>query len=230
MTRYYYGCDEIPQGWKSYYRRCTALELDLAGHEHPPTIKTLNRWRVESPRGFSFVLHLDAGANEALQAAASRGATELGEDFEQGWARTVEQAHALAARAILVKTPLSFGPAAETRALMSALGERARELKQALIWEASGVWGTEATRDWAEEHGIIYAIDPFLAQRDEIAPGKQDGCFILNERAAMRRKFDQYDIEDLLDWSSTYQRVFILLRGRFKWDHARELQYVLEHR
>lgn len=230
MTHIYYGCDEVPEGWDRYFAQCNALEVDLTRWgESPPTIRTLNSWRVDSPRGFCFVLHLDEQATAALLEASRAEEAELGEAFERGWERTLERAEALAARALMLSTPPGFSPNTTNRALIEAIGERGAEIKQALLWEPSGPWEPYATRDWAAERGVEVGIDPFLAMREGVEPGRGDVCHILRERAGMRRQFDQFDMEDLLDRLSVYQRAFVLLRGRYQWDHARELRHAIEY-
>ena len=227
-TTIYYSCDEVPQGWRRYFAQCNALELSL-DPVNTPTIRTLNRWRVDSPRGFCFVLHLSQPLQAALLEASKGGKRTLPASALQAWETTVEQAKALAAKAVLWRSPLELSPTEHSRALLTQLAQLAREAKLALIWESDGMWNREATHAFAQEHGIIYAIDPFLWSREELAFGRGDGCFLINERAGARRKFDQYDMEELVGHAASYQRVFALCRGRFKWDHARELRYVLEY-
>lgn len=227
-TKFYYGCDEVAHGWKRYFEQCNALELAL-DPVNTPTIKTLNRWRVESPRGFCFVLHLHPELQSALVETAQRQGSKLSAAALQGWEKTMEQARALAAKALLWRSPFDYSPTQTSRDLMVELAKKAQEAKLPLIWESEGMWNKEATHAFAQEHGIIYAIDPFLWSREELEFGHGDACFILHERAGARRKFDQYDMEELMGFAQPYQRAFVLCRGRFKWDHARELRYVLEY-
>jgi len=75
--------------------------------------------------------------------------------------------------------------------------------------------------------GLGVAIGRFLAMGAELEPGTRDACFIVAERSGMRRRFDQYDFEELVYWAQRPQRVFTLLRGRFQWEHAKELRHVI---
>lgn len=232
MTKYYYGCDEVIQGWSRYFDLCNALELDLSAEKNPPTIATLNRWRVESPRQFGFILHIHEDIVSALAAAGERGSKRLPKSIDAAIEQTFERAHALAAKALIVSTPAEFTPGESSKHLLSQLEERLvskQDKARPLIWEPSGLWQREDAMAWSSQHtGLTLAHDPFMAIRDgDPCAAKQDACFIVNERAGMRRKFDQYDFEDLLDWSSGTQRAFILLRGRFKAQHAKELHYIL---
>lgn len=229
MTKIYYGSDEVPRGWGRYYAMCNALELDLTTLENRPRTETLNRWRVESPKGFAFVLHADPDVVEGLAALSQADRTELDDRVRQGWERTMAAAHALAAKAVLIRTPMSFSPSAASRELMRKLAtELAAEARPLVIWETEGMWSVEDTRDLAESLGLVYALDPFLARRDDIEFTRGDACFVITERGGMRRDFDPYDIEELLDAASRYDRIFVLLRGRFKWPHARIFRDLLK--
>lgn len=219
MTKIYFGCDEIPRHWDQYFSLCNAIELDLSQLDNVPRKDTLNRWRVESPRGFAFVLRVDPSVERELVDARS---PELSDDLRQGWTTTLERARALAARALLIRTPLSFSPGNTERRLLEEFAENlGREFSKPIIWEATGPWDTEATREWAADRGLTYAHDPFLAMRDEIGFHHGDGAFILSERAGLRREFDRYDVRRLIEQLGSYNRVFFLLRGRFKWEYAR---------
>lgn len=229
MTKIYYGCDHVPHGWGRYFATCNALELDLETYEQKPSISTLNRWRVESPKGFGFVLHVDPAVTQGLIRLSDQNAAQLDDSVREGWAKTLEAARALAARAVFLKTPLSFSPNANNRALITQLAnELYQNQKFVLIWESEGMWPVEQTRDFAQSLRIAYAVDPFLLERDGIDLTHGDACFILTERAGMRREFDTYDIEQLIDWTQGHDRVFMLLRGRFQWKHARELRNALQ--
>lgn len=221
MARIYAGHDDITRGWGRLTSRCDLLEV--TPEILPKTTRTLNRWRVESPRLFAFVLHLDPLATSALTMASAAGRSTLGEDFEKGWDLTMDRAKALAAKAILMPTTFSFSPSEPSRALIAAVAEKARKVKETVIWEATGSWDLETTRDWAESLGLAYAYDPFLAARDGLEFTRKDACFIVTERAGGRRRFDEFDMEDLLRNCSTYDRSYILLRGRHKWHHAHQL-------
>jgi uncharacterized protein YecE (DUF72 family) len=230
MSKIYYGCDELARGWKHYFRQCNALELDVESFDAPPKLATLNRWRVESPRGFCFTVRADSQFIKALTRLSDRGAEELDEAVRQSWQTTVERAHALAARAILIRTPPEFSPGSVSRTLLERVAEElAGPVKPAVIWESDGLWQLKDTRDFAQSIGLVYAFDPFIAHREEIAFTHGDTAWALTERAGLRRKLDQFDMETLIGWAENYDRVFCFLRGRFKWEHARELKVALEY-
>jgi uncharacterized protein YecE (DUF72 family) len=230
MGKIYYGCDELARSWEHYFNVCNALEIDIESFDAPPKVETLNRWRVDSPRGFCFVLDVDPQFTNALAKLGDRGADQLDDAVRQGWEATLERAHALAAKAILIKTPPDFFPGSVSRTLLERVSEQlVSDTKQAVIWESQGPWELKGTREFAEEIGLVYAYDPFIAHREGLGFTHGDTCWVLTERAGLRRKLDQFDMETLIDWTNNYDRAFVLLRGRFKWDHANELRVALEY-
>lgn len=230
MTKIYFGCDEIPRHWDQYFSLCNALELDLDRFDNPPRIETLNGWRVDSPRGFAFVLHVDDEVEQGLIEAASSDGDGLPDRLRRGWDRTMEHANALAAKALLFRTPVSLSPGETSRSALDEFATTlAADFDRPIIWEAAGTWDTESTREWAAERGLTYAYDPFLAFRDDIELTHGDGAFVLSERAGLRREFDRYDIRGLIDAVSSYNRAFFLLRGRFKWKYAEHFGELLDY-
>lgn len=230
MTKIYFGCDRIPRHWQHYFERCNAIELDLSILDNPPKIETLNRWRVDSPKGFAFILRAHESVEKGLVAAAKTDDHKLSQKARDGWKQTLERAQALAARALLIRTPRAFSPGNGTRAAIRGFAEQfSDDFSRPIIWESQGMWDTESTRELADEIGLTYAYDPFIAVRDEIDLGSGDGAFVLTERAGMRREFDRYDIRGLMDRLGSYNRAYFMLRGRFQWEHAQHFADLLDH-
>lgn len=228
MTRIYYGCDEVPMGWERYFALCDALEIPHS--EKFPSISTLNRWRVDSPKGFAFIPHAVPELMPAMMAATARGEGKMTDAVREAWAATEERAQALAAKAILMRTPLDFFPSTGNRQLIEAMGaELLADSKRVVIWEAIGSWPVEESREFAEANGFCFAIDPFIAAQEQIPFTRGDACFVVTERAALRRNFDQFDMEQLVEWAGSYDRAFVLFRGQYKFRHAKELKLVIEY-
>ena len=110
MPKVYYGTSELERGWERYYERSNLFEIALSGGEHDPSVKTLNRWRVNSPKGFSFVLHATPELSQALVRGHKRDDASWSEELNAAWEETTKLAHACAAKAILIATPMEFSP------------------------------------------------------------------------------------------------------------------------
>lgn len=218
----YFGLDEIEGGWDRYMDRYTLMEVPET--KNPATVETLNRWRVESPRGFAFVLHATREFIAELEAIVDRGDNAPTPALDAAWKAIEERANALAAKGILIETGPEFTPSTRSRELLQHLAERyGSTVKAKLIWASFGLWEAESTRDFAESIGLVYAIDPFMFRQEGTSFSNGDACFLVQERAGSRRFFDQYDFEQMIEWASVYDRVFVLLHGRYKSKHAREL-------
>jgi uncharacterized protein YecE (DUF72 family) len=228
MTKIYYGCDEIKAGWSRYFDLANCFEIRHT--VKTPSIKTLNRWRVDSPKGFAFVIHARPELGRHFADASSRGSGEFTPEMAEEWAATCDRSHAAAAKAILLQTPAEFSPSQHSRRLIDTFAEhiKASSPKACVIWEPMGIWTREETLSISAKHGLIPVMDPFMMERDEIAFSGSDACWLLTERAASRRHFDQFDMEQVLDWAGTYDRVFVLFRGRFKRKHLQEFSHVVK--
>jgi hypothetical protein len=227
----YYGFDEVLYGWDRYFDLCNAFEVrNPRDPDKFPSDATLNRWRVDSPRGFAWILHAVPEMSAALVNAYEAGTTELGDAFHAAIERTEKRAHALSAKAILLETPPGFPPSDVSRGLVRALGQAwSEQTKRALIWESSGLWTAEDGRNVAADSGFVYAVDPFIIERDELGFGRGgDAAFRVTERAAARRHFDAWEMEKLVGWSDAFDRTFVLLSGRYKIPHAKELSLLLQ--
>ena len=231
MARYFYGCDEVTRGWESYFDLCNAVELDLSKFDEPPKIETLNGWRVDSPKNFCFILHLEPQIRRYLgkgDELVPDSREEYPDVVEEAWQTTLERASALAARALLVSTGESFSPGETNRKRMRAFVEHfAGETDAPLLWEPSGLWNVEDTCEFADEAGLVPVYDPFVAQREGFEFTHGDVGFVITERPGMRRQFDVFDFKELMRWTDNYDRVFSMLRGRHKWAHAQQFQIAI---
>lgn len=233
MARYFYGCDEVNEGWDNYFELCNALELDLETFKETPKIETLNSWRVDSPKNFCFILHVRPEISQWL-GTAEGDVPEEPEDFparvRQAWDVTLDRAHAVAARALLIPTDEAFTPGEShrkfLRAFVDILGDRT---DAALLWEPSGLWTRDQRVDFADELDIAPTYDPFIAEREGHQFGHGDVAFTITERAGRRRQYDTFDFRELLQWTGKYDRVFAMLRGRHKWSHAQKMKAALQH-
>lgn len=232
MARYYYGCDSVDKGWEQYFELCNAFEFDPDAYDEPPTIETLNGWRVDSPRNFCFIVHAAHRIKRHFRGGARVDAdpTELPEVVEKGWETTLERARALAAKAVLLPTPTEFRPSETNRDTLRAFADLVDDDAPKVLWEPSGVWSIDQVRDFADELGFAPVYDPFMADREDLGFRHGDAGFAITERAARRRQFDVFDFEKMIGWTQNYDRLFTMFRGRHKWAHAQNMQVALRRR
>lgn len=225
----YFGFDEVVYGWSRYFDLCNSFELRSAvdGADNP-SIATLNRWRVESPRGFAWLLHVEPEINRLIVEAFEHG-DELPKAIDDAISATEVRAHALAAKALVLETPPELPPSDHSRHLLAKLGQRlSKASKRPVLWEASGLWTREDASAVADAAGFHFIVDPFqLEAEGERLPPSPIAAFRVTERAAARRQFDGYEMEQLVDWSSQHERAFLMLAGRYKITHAKELSLFL---
>ncbi len=228
MQKVYFGCNELQHDWEHYFERFNAIELDLSTYREMPKESTLNRWRVESPRGFCFTLHADPRVGPALARAGSVSSIEQDDALWDVWDEYEQRAEALAAKAILLRTPQELSPGDDSIAKLRAFAERANERTDRLIlWEPQGLWTVPQVRETADSLELTPVYDPFVAHREGHGFSHGDAGFALSERAGARRRFDVFDFQRLTDWTSSYDRIFVMLRGRNKWTHARQFRAAL---
>lgn len=226
----YYGFDEVVYGWERYFDLCNAFELRAPQDKtDAPSISTLNKWRVDSPKGFGWLIHAEPEIAEGLVAAYEADAESLPAYVDEAIERTEERAHALGAKAIILETPAELPPSDASRRLVVELGQAwTAQTKRPLIWESSGLWTSEDGRAVAAEGGLVYVVDPFILEQEEIGLGRGgDAAFRITERAAARRQFDSWEMEKLIGWCEPFDRAFILLAGRYKIPHAKELSVLM---
>ncbi len=231
MARYFFGCDEINEGWERYLELCNGLEVDLEGFQETPTLETLNGWRVDSPKNFCFMLHVRPEIGRYLAAADGEIPSERSEyppTVREAWNVTTERAGALAARALLVSTPPEFTPGDRNRERLEAFVETfGGETGAAWLWEPSGLWTVDQRCELADRLDIAPVYDPFVAHREGHEFTHGDVGFTITERPGMRRQYDTFDFQNLIGWTDRYDRVFIMLRGRHKWPHAQKMNAAL---
>lgn len=233
MPKVYYGTDELKTSWEEYYERCNAIQLDLSTFPNEPKPETMNKWRVESPKGFAFILHADVGVRQGFQQMAGTDEpdeVDLEAHFGAGWEKTMEQADHMAAKAILLRTPGALTPGTANRRLLERFAARFVDPTDLVVlWEPAGLWNIKQTREFAAQVGLTPTYDPFLAHREDLGFEHGDVGFTITERAAMRRQFDIFDFKQMLSWTRNYDRLFVMCRGRHKWAHIDKLSAAVKH-
>lgn len=222
MKNIYFGCDAIPGDWEDYAKLCNLAEIDLGSLPSPPKASTLQRWRSKTPKGFAFALHAHREFVEGILAQYRSDSPTLSDEMRRGWEQTVKRASHLSAKSIIIQLENDFAPGATSRKLIDLIAANlADQTDAAIAMDLRGPWPMEKTRDQIDQRQLVYAYDPFVARREKMEFSHGDACFILTERPGMRRKYEAHDLRSVLGWADNFDRTFTLLRGRFKWEHAR---------
>ena len=73
--------------------------------------------------------------------------------------------------------------------------------------------------DLSRSLGLVPVFDPFTD--DNIPPGHGTAYFALYSRRGLRARFDDFDMEELLERCEPYQRTIIIFRGTERYRDAR---------
>jgi hypothetical protein len=209
------GCAELPPGMgrAAYFRRLPFLEMRLPG-DRAPAARVAERWREESGQGqlalvaprslCSFHRPDGPGADEL-----ARGADELAE--------VASRAHAAA---VVFITPPDLSPSSANRdrlqqfftAVVSSdrLGGDAAPLR---VWQPDGLWRPASAVAFADELGIVAAVDPLAG--DPLEEGIPDAGPIAYARVTglgrPGRPLGTDDLERLVEWAGSSEQAYIAL-------------------
>ncbi|MBH23710.1 MAG: hypothetical protein CMH57_04445 [Myxococcales bacterium] len=224
MTHIFIGCNRIVGRRQAYFNKLSALEVN-ATFDDEVSGKRLGQWRTESRKGFAFTMKASCGVTHAVtsseQLPESLQSFPLG-DFgllrdtpavRAAWQETLDLAEQLSPKAILLQTPLEFSPGSASVARIRWFAEELAPMagKVRVAWQPHGLWEVPGFVELCHEIGLIPVYDPFI---DEPIPaGKGTAYFVLYQRRGLRSRFDDFDMEELLELCEPYQRVIIIFRG-----------------
>ena len=232
------GCGPIPPKRDKYFEQFNCAELSEAMFQEI-RYKTLRGWNSDRPEGFDYVLGVHRWLG--LEPLDESGPPPM-EGFPKGdfglfastdanralWAETAAQAEALAANAVIIRTPPGFSPSEENRAnLRTFLADIVGEVPFDFVWEARGLWTTPERQALASELGITIAVDPY----DESSmPEPPDHAAYYTVTAPNGRvRFSQEDFFDLAEFLSAHEHsVRMIFRGPEREWNAGHLLKALE--
>jgi uncharacterized protein YecE (DUF72 family) len=162
-----------------YVKRFEVVEVQITFYQ-PPQIKTLERWRAESPDGFEFTVKTwQLVTHESTSPTYRRlkrklsdperedvGAFKPTEIVREAWQTTLACADALRAKRVLIQCPARFTPTATNVANFSTFMREARSARDDLIfvWEPRGNWPDDLVRDLCNEFRLVHVVDPLAAR------------------------------------------------------------------
>jgi len=194
----------LPQA--EYAQLFTCVEIQHTFYQ-PPQLSTLERWRVNAPRGFEFTLKAwQLITHEAKSPTYKRLKKNLTEEerneagyfkstriVQEAWAATLSCAKALKARAILFQCPASFRQTGENIANLARFFSSIKREKFIYCWEPRGEWDSQLVRSICADLNLWHAVDPF-AQRTETP----DKCYFrLHGRKGWRYRYEDGELTEL---------------------------------
>jgi uncharacterized protein YecE (DUF72 family) len=209
------GCAELPPGMNraAYFRRLSLLEMRLPG-DRPPAARVAERWREEAGEGqLALVAPRDLCS---FHRPSGPGADEL----ERAAAELANVAARARAAAVVFVTPPDLSPSSANRDRLQhffaavagpdRFGGGAGPLR---VWQPDGLWRPAAAAAFAEELGIVAAVDPLAA--DPLEEGIPDAATVAYARVTglgrPSRPLGTDDLDRLAEWAAPAERAFIVL-------------------
>jgi uncharacterized protein YecE (DUF72 family) len=239
MQDFYVGCGPIPTRRRGYFDTFNALEISETWYE-PIGLETLKQWRQEAGEGTYLALHiwrwialdhLELTAEPPLGLPIDQvGLCRATDANAELWKTVREQADALDADAVWIRTPASLSPSKKNRQELEKFQQEIiGNVPFDIIWEARGMWDPDDVYDFAESLGWRLAIDPHQEFEFPEAKGS-DGVYVHHQPRG-RKNFDRDDCEDLLDIYEEHDgEVLAIFRGASRQRNAQRMKQAYEDR
>ncbi|HVF57871.1 MAG TPA: DUF72 domain-containing protein [Pyrinomonadaceae bacterium] len=226
------GCCGFRMARADYAAEFPVVEVQQTFYQ-PPQIKTLRRWREESPAAFEFTLKAwQLITHEARSPTYKRLRRELTEEERAGcgafrrspivreaWDVTRACAEALDARRVLFQCPASFTPTAENLKRMREFFGATKRGKLEFLWEPRGAWPDELVRSLCDELDLTHVVDPFVARTVTTSRARY---FRLHGRGGWRYQYEDGELEELLSMLPRGKTSYVLFNNvRMREDASR---------
>ena len=222
MRKIHIGCGPYPPSRKRYQQRFRCVEVSdtYFGPSRPATLKG---WRDEADEGFSFILGaygfcsfdpLDhKGEFPSDHPVRDFGLLQPTEANRLVWADTHEQALALGAKLVLLKTPPAFSPSQRNRDNLAAfVRDIVGEAPYRLVWEGRGIWQDDEKAALAAEHGMLVVQDPW--GESQFPPVPEGDAYYAVTAPWGRTFFSNDDYFEFTDFLAEHPGdVYVVFRG-----------------
>ena len=168
-------------GWTvsmpAYVAKFDVVEVQHTFYE-PPSDSLLARWRNRVPPGFEFTMkawqmvthesrsptyrRLKQPLPEALHGQV--GGFRMTPPVLDAWARTLECARVLNARAVLLQCPRSFTPTDDNVSRMRTFVGTVERPEGLLLWEPRGAWPSSLVAYLCADLGLVHVVDPMQGE------------------------------------------------------------------
>ena len=166
---------------RDYFETFPVVEVQQTFYE-PPALRTLLRWREQSPPGFEFTMKAwQVITHESSSPTYRRlkrplpdgdrgqvGAFRTTAPVLAGWRRTLDCARVLRASAVLLQCPRSFRPTSDNVARMRTFLARVERPPGRLLWEPRGEWPAALLAELCADLDLVHVVDPM--QDETVTP------------------------------------------------------------
>lgn len=167
------GCCGFPVSRPRYFDAFRVVEVDSSFYQ-PPLQSTAERWKLEAPKGFQFMVK---AWQLITHPPASPTYRKLGKDrpvrldrcghfrsspeVRLAWERTRRLALTLGAKMVLFQTPATFRPDADRLRDLYSFFEKVERGEFLLAWEPRGEgWTAKLVARVLSDLRLVHAVDP----------------------------------------------------------------------
>jgi uncharacterized protein YecE (DUF72 family) len=196
----------------------------------PPKPATARRWRKETPGNISFTTQLSRylfdqppSGSPLSGDPSSYGGFQTSPENIALWDRSLTLAKALEADTVVLITPAEFTPAPKNRVALSGFFQAVDRQELSVVWEHHGPWDHDQATDFAAGLDLILAVDPL---RDP-PPAGTTAYLRLGPFAAMGSRMGVYDLEQLVDVATEFEKASVLFETTRAVDDVRNFKKIL---
>ncbi|MGE0787973.1 MAG: hypothetical protein AB7S26_20025 [Sandaracinaceae bacterium] len=189
MTTIHAGATLERAPGKKYLERLDFYELAIG--EPAPRTATLRGWAKEIPAEVIASLVVPKSAR-----TGAAGPLRFDDEMRASHERAVEAADAIGARFVVLPTDAALTTGKRDRDLLRAYVDAwPRRAGRQLVWHPSGLWDAELATPFAEQLGVLCAIDPL---ESPVAPG-QTIVYARLRAIGLRHRFSETLLSDAVD-------------------------------
>jgi len=222
-------CCGFPVSRKRYFKVFDTVELQQTFYQ-PPEIKTIKRWRDESPEGFEYTikawqlithepssptyrrLKMKIPSSRQKHYGLFKPTDEVFEAFEL----MKEIASILSAKVIIFQSPPSFEPSRKNRENMRLFFNRIKRGDLLLAWEPRGKWREDEIRGICRELDLVHVVDPF-----KTAPQtKGTRYYRLHGIGGYKYRYSDEDIKRFASMIDISEDTYIMFNNEYMFDDA----------
>lgn len=230
------GCCGFPVSKKRYFSVFNVVELQKTFYQ-PPSLKTIQRWRDESPRGFEYTIKAwqvithppESPTYRRLGFTIPRENSHLYGLFRptrevfNAWQTIREIALLLGSQLVLFQTPASFSPTEENTENLRRFFSSIETSGLTLMWEPRGSWQEETVKMLCKELSLVHVVDPF-----KNTPLWGDVIYLrLHGRNTYRYRYTEEDFKELLRFVEHNKPTYFMFNNVYMFEDAERFRQYL---